>query len=409
MNKIDKSLIEEIVKEQLEAKESVEAESKSKETVEESKVEVNVPADEIMQEVAKNIVDAIKGQLGGDSEDAKYLKGQLYSREEGLKAVKYPSMKELNNLDDNEKIAVYFKALFSKNKTAEDNAILKGLSEGTAGDGGNLVPVPLRAEIIRLMGDRSVMRGLATILPMTSQTLEIPTLANNGYANWIPERVVKTTTSAEFGKVTLTAQKLVARILISEELNDDSIVALVPWITQQFAEYIATAEDRAFFTGTGVNQPRGISIEAITQRATGGVLDFDEVNYLYRLVRQSVRNSPKAAFIAHGSVIAKLERIKDTDGGYIWRRGLGRTAGQTEVLPDTIWGRPIYEQNDLSQSELYFGDWSKYYIGDRKKLYIRQTDTTETSWTEDAIDIKAVERVDGRAGLLGAFAKLTGI
>lgn len=384
-----------------------EAETKREEKVEDKKVEADININDTLSKLAENLVTAVKTQLGGDAKDAEALKARIYSEKDGLKTIKSPSVKELGNLSDSEKIGAFFKSLFHSHKTSEDIAILKGLSEGSDADGGYLVPTPLHSEVYRLLGDLAVMRKLATEIPMTSETLKIPTLTADPAAYWIGERVTKTTTSAEFSQPTLTANKLVARILISEELNDDAIVAMVPFITNLFAEKIAAAEDKAFFTGTGTGQPRGISIETITSPAASATFVFDDLITLMNSVRQSVRDARNAAFIGNNKVLQKIYKMKDTSNQYIWRMPGGSIASQTDRLPEMIYGRPIYEQNDLPSRELYFGDWSKYFIGDRKQLYVKTTDQNETAWTQDAIDIKAVERVDGRASILGAFAKLT--
>jgi HK97 family phage major capsid protein len=372
----------------------------------ESTVEAGISADKIAEQVAEKIVSAMAASQGGNSKDVETVKEKIYTPEEGLKAVRYPELSELGNLSDDEKIAVYFKALLTRQKTAEDMAVIKGLSEGTAADGGNLVPTPLFTEVARLIADRSVMRRIARIVPMTSDTLKIPTQTADPLAYWIGERVTKTTTSAEFSYVTLNSNKLVARILVSEELNDDAIVAMVPYVTELFAEAIAVAEDKAFFTGADTTEPRGITAETLTNQAASATFSIDDVVRLMYLVRQSVRLSPSCAFIAHQDVIRKLQVMKDSNNQYLWRTG-GLNNGQVPVLPDMLFNKPIYEQNDLPSRRLYWGDWSKYYIGDRKQLYIKTTDQNETAWTQDAIDIKAVERVDGRAALTTAFAYLT--
>jgi HK97 family phage major capsid protein len=412
---MDEKKIKQLIEEQMEEQKAKDAEDKgevkasnSEEKAEDRKVEASMDPDKLGEEIAEKIVGAIQEKLGGSDKDAEALKSKVYNPEKGLGAIEQPSLKELDNLTEKEKIATYYKSLIKRRRTNKDEAILKGLSEGTDADGGYLVPEPLYNEVYELLPDMAVMRRVGSEIEMTSQTLDIPTLENDGKAYWIKERKTKTTTSAEFGQKTLTAHKLVARILITEELNDDAIISMIPWINEQFAKYIATAEDEAFFTGSGVGQPRGITLETLSNQDVGSGFNFDDVIDLVELVRDSVQRSPDAAFIGHRQVITRMRKIKDDDGGYIWRNG-GRTAGQTERLPDTALGYNVYRQNDLPTDRLYFGDWSKYLIGDRKSLAVRSTDTTDEAWSRDLIDIKAVERVDGRAILLGAFAYLDGI
>lgn len=404
-----KEEIKKLIEEEMKARDESEVKaSKSEEKASEPEVEATMDPDELGKDIAANIVSAIQEQLGGNEKDAEELKEKVYSPEKGLGAIKYPSAKELDNLTDNEKVATYYKALIKTRKTSEDIAILKGLSEGTDADGGYLVPTPLYNQVYELLPDMAVMRNIASEIEMTSGTLKIPTLENDGKAYWIGERKTKTTTTAEFGQKTLTAHKLVARILISEELNDDAIVAMVPWINEQFAKYIAVAEDDAFFTGSGVGQPRGITLETLSNQDVGAGFTYEDIVDLTYLVRDSVQNAQSAAFVGHRDVMARVRKLTDDNGRPLWAIG-GVTNGLDRREPDQLIGYPAYTQNDLPTDRLYFGDWSKYLIGDRKTLSVRSTDTTETAWSEDAIDIKAVERVDGRAILLGAFAYLDGI
>ncbi|EKE05100.1 MAG: hypothetical protein ACD_19C00426G0122 [uncultured bacterium] len=61
-------------------------------------------------------------------------------------------------------------------------------------------------------------------------------------------------------------------------------------------------------------------------------------------------------------------RTKELAVKYVAATGLYKTR-----LPNTLYGYPFYEQNDLSQSELYFGDWAFYIIGDRQTVSVQTT------------------------------------
>jgi HK97 family phage major capsid protein len=212
--------------------------------------------------------------------------------------------------------------------------------------------------------------------------------------------------------VSLVPNDLVCLLPVSEQLLADANINLVQFIIQLFAEAIGAAEDAAFFTGSGAGQPRGISIEAIASAAIAdATISFDDIIRLIDLVPQRIAQSPKAAFVGHRYVKRILRTLKSTNNDYLWRDGKGGTGGGADVvrLPDTIYGYPFYEQNDLSQTELYFGDWSYYIIGDRQTLAVTTTTEGGDAWRRNSMEIKAVERVDGRAVILTPFAKLTGI
>ena len=374
---------------------------------EEPKVEVKLTSEELADKIGEKIADAIlqAKEVEGEGEKDE-LKEKLFNTDNGLQAIKYPELKDLGGLSDDEKIVTFFKSLLMRDKDIESDKVFKALVEGTSADGGYLVPAPLATEIWRVLPDISVMRRIARTMPMTSHTLALNSLTARPQSYWISEYASKTTTSAEFSQVTLTANKLVALLPITHELIADANIDIVRFIIDLFAEEIGRTEDKAFFTGSGTGQPRGINQETLTNQSAGASLDFDDMIDLIDLVPQAVSQASSAAFVGNRFVKRLLRKIKDNDGGYIWRNGAGRVSGQVERLPDTVYGYPFYEQNDLSQDELYFGDWNYYIIGDRQQITVSTTDEGGDAWRRDATEIKAVERVDGRVVLTSPFAKL---
>ena len=362
--------------------------------------------------IAQKIVDEIvakKGLLTDDKDNLlKDTRSKIFTNWAGLKEIEYPS--DLKNLTKEEKIVNFFKALVYPNDPASQT-VLRALVEGTDALGGYLVPEELRAEVFRILPDMAVMRRIARTIPMASDTLLLTTLTARPYAYWTSEYASKSTTSAEFGRVTLNPNDLVCLLPVSEQLLADANIQLVTFIIELFAEAIAAEEDDKFFTGSGTGQPKGINQETLTSRDALGTLDFDDIIWLIDAVPQRVSQSPGAAFVGHRYVKRILRGVKDTTNNYIWRDGRGGVGGGGESikLPDTLYGYPFYEQNDLSQDELYFGDWKFYIIGDRQALSVRTTTEGGDAWRRNSVEIKAVERVDGTCVLTGAFAKITGI
>lgn len=370
---------------------------------------------DLATEIAQKLAGIITEKKGLGEEDKRDLSGQIktkiFSNAGGLREVEYPS--DLTTLTKEEKIVTFFKALVnSRGGDMASNQVLRALVEGTTTEGGFLVPEELRTEIFRVLPDVTVMRRLARVIPMSTDTLKLNNLSARPTAYWTAEYASKSTTSAEFGQVSLSPNDLVCLLPISEQLLADANINLVSFIVELFTEAIGMAEDTAFFTGSGAGQPRGISIEAISSAAVAGAtISFDDLIKLIDLVPQRTSQSPKAAFIGHRYVKRLLRTLKSTGNDYLWRDGRGGTGGGADIvrLPDTIYGYPFYEQNDLAQSELYFGDWSNYIIGDRQTISVSTTTEGGDAWRRNAMEIKAVERVDGRAVILSPFAKLTGI
>lgn len=403
---MDKKEVQALIDEALKAREADDAKDGGKEEEEkESTVESKIT--DLAEKIAGRIADEIKTAKGGDDDDVSELKGKIHESMKDSTVVRYPSQEELKDLSDEDTIVYFFKSLMAKDSDAEANAVFKALTEGTNADGGYLVPAPLATEVWRILPDMSVMRKVGRVLTMTSQTLGLNSLTGKPKAYWTQEYATKSTTSADFTQKTLTAYKLVCRLPASHELIQDANIDLVNFIIELFAESIAEAEDDAFFTGSGTNQPRGVSIETISNQSAGASLDFDDIIALIHLVPQSARQDRSVAFVGNQTTLRLLRQVKDSNNDYIWRiDGGATTSGQTQRLPDMIYGYPYYEQNDLGD-ELYFGAWNRYIIGDRKRLTVETTNVGGEAWERDATEIKAVERVGGRMVDERAFAKLT--
>lgn len=396
--------------------------TESKEKKEEMKVSKKVKSTdtEVVADLADRIAEKFAGIVAENKDYDKktetdltnHVKSKIFTDWGGLKEIEYPS--DLTSLSKEEKIVTFFKSLVYSNVDPSSKQVLRALVEGTTTEGGYLVPEELRAEVFRILPDVTIMRKIARILPMASNSLKINSLSARPVAYWTAEYASKSTTSAEFDQIELSPNDLVCLIPISDQLLADANINLVQFIIELFAEAIGLAEDKAFFTGSGTGQPAGISGYTISnQGIAGGTISFDDIIALIDLVPQRVSQSPKAAFVGNRYVKRLLRTLKDNNNQYIWRdsRGgnVGSGSGETYKLPDTIYGYPFYEQNDLLQSELYFADWSFYIIGDRQTLSVRTTTEGGDAWRRNSMEIKAVERVDGQAVMTTPFAKLTGI
>lgn len=370
-------------------------------------------ADRIATKIADAIIEAkgIKNKKDQSALNYEVERTKIFSNWGGLREIAYPS--DVKSLSKEEKIVTFFKALVYHRADPMSDRVLRALVEGTDSEGGYLVPDELRAEVFRIMPDMAVMRRIARVIPMSSDTLLLNSLSAAPSAYWTAEYASKSTTSAEFSQVTLNSNDLVCLLPVSEQLIADANINIVQFIIELFAEAIARGEDLAFFTGSGSGQPRGINQETLSSASVGASIDFDDILALIDLVPQSVTQSQRSAFVAHRRVKRLLRAVKDSNNNYIWRDGGATTApgtdGQVRRLPDTLYGYPFWEQNDLNENELYFGDWGYYAIGDRQALSVRTTTEGGDAWRRNAMEIKAVERVDGRAIMTTPFAKLTDV
>lgn len=372
---------------------------------------VSVSVEKIVAKAVEKLADVIAQQKGLSDADKSDLKTKILAPEitGGNSALGYPS--DLGNLSKDAKIVLFIKSLVGRARdpyTSEHDRVFKALVEGTDAEGGYLVPEEFRSEVFRIMTDTAVMRKIATVIPMNTDTLNLNTLVARPSAYWTPEYGAKTTSSAEFGRLVLSPNDLVCLLPVTHQLLNDANINLVQFITQLFAEAIALAEDKAFFTGSGTGQPKGINQESITSLA--GNISMDGVISLIDSVAGAVARDPSTAFVGNRYVKRQLRLLKDSTGNYLWRNGgsASGNAGEVGRLPDELYGYPFYEQNDLENS-LYFGAWRNYVIGDRQQMVVSTTTEGGDAWRRNSMEIKAVERVDGKTVLPSAFAKLTNV
>ena len=303
--------------------------------------------------------------------------------------------KAKDKLTSNEKSLLWFGAILR-----DDKKMQKALSEGTAADGGYLFPDEFRAELIKEIQAQPRMRNLVRVLPMKRDVMDIPGLASGPQVYWTGENKVKSTTTLHFTEHTLTAYKIAAILYASDELIEDSTeLDVLSIVRTAFAEKIGDFEDQYIIQGSGTGQITGLNTCSIPTVTCAGNLDFNDIIDLIHALPSQYRSG--ASFLVHNTNIAELRKVQDGNNRYIWQDAIA--PGQ----PATIYGYPVYEMNHLSEAQIYFGNFKLGYIlGDRKRMTVETTRTSETAWTKDQTSIRVVERLAGNCTLLNAMREL---
>lgn len=311
----------------------------------------------------------------------------------------------LKKLTKTERVASFMKAI-----VFGDTAVAKALSEGTAGDGGYLVPTEFRAVVVEKMLKEAVIRPRATVIPLNRDKMEIPTEATSVTTYWKAENTILTESNPTFDQIVLNTNKLTGLSKMSRELFADSAVNIMDYLTSLWARKFAQAEDTAFMAGAGTTEPTGIRTYTFTNttpQAGASLTGDDLIDLFYLLPSQYRRN---AVWLMNNSIIASVRKLVDLQGRYLWTDGLGDA-------PATILGRPVLEQNDIptnlggggDESEIYLGDLSKYVIGDREQMGVETTTQGAGAFEYHQVAMKMWERLDAQLTLEEAFAQLTAV
>lgn len=184
--------------------------------------------------------------------------------------------------------AIWLKALLgyvsnSRDEKAEQHILSKRgwdiratATEGVPADGGYTVPTPLSNAIIDVRELAGVSRKVADIEPMTSNTLDVPKLVSGATVYYPGEAGAITASDAVWGSVGLTAKKRACLSYISQELQDDSAIAIADKLASYFGTNLAVQEDNEFINGDGTGTYgsetgllAAIHASAVAQAATG--------------------------------------------------------------------------------------------------------------------------------------------
>lgn len=291
-----------------------------------------------------------------------------------------------------------------------DKQKLQTLVEGTGARGGYLVPEDFVNIVVEDRRDLTVMRQLATVLPVSTDTIHIPSLASRPKAFWRSEGAVKSTTTVDFGETVLTPYSLAAIVGISNELVADARLGgnIVALVANYMARSLAETEDKAFWTGSGSGQPTGIDAYTFTTLNAGaGASDSTKADTIIRSVfalPQGYRNN--AVFVANKNTWAKIATLKDSQNNYLLS-DLGSAASPT------LRGIPTREQNDIGDGKVFLGDFSYYYIADREGIQVDTsgdaTVASQSAFERNLTFVRVEERVDGELTLTQAVVEVQGI
>ena len=356
--------------------------------------------DEHMKDALTKYKEQLK--LDPEVEAAQKKADQFQSGGEFLKAVRIARDRKIFDprlTFMNDKGAVTRQPLTEEQKTAGHMEI------GDDSQGGFLVPEVYQATLYEIALETAIVRpNGATILPMTSDSLKIPTIVDTTHATtvyggvqvlWTGENVQKTPTKPAFGQFELTPHKLAGMTFSSNELLDDSMIALETLITRMFGSSMGYFEDDAFLQGTGAGQPLGIINCNCTinnfRETTNAVTYQDIVEMWSRLLPGS---HDTAVWVINPEVLPHLMQIGAGVGALARAAGMNliwinRNMGAASPIPGTIFGRPFFMSEKMSAlgtaGDIGLYDMKYYLIGDRQRVTIDASthlrfDYDETAW-----------------------------
>ena len=285
----------------------------------------------------------------------------------------------------------WIKAQLKGNQKARDwcgwNLEQRVLTEGTAADGGFLVPDEFEAAIILLRDQFGVARRECQVVSMGSDVRNFPKWTSSPDAAFYPETSVIADGDMVLEQVQCTAQKLGRLSRVTNELFDDSSIDLASFLAEDFARAFASMEDNVWINGDNTTAHGGIHgiaqqfddntnlVGAITASAaddTFGALLLADFMLLPAAAPDYVNDNAKW-FISQAGFAASMQSLAMAAGTNIndYERGLSKMfAGYPVVITNRMPNGPTTDYT--STAMVLFGDMRKASLfADRNQIRLQ--------------------------------------
>ncbi|RDE10348.1 phage major capsid protein [Pelagibacterium lacus] len=258
---------------------------------------------------------------------------------------------------------------------APKSAMTVGVDE----DGGFVAPAQLDAQILHAQRDLSPFRRLARTVTTRANTYQIPFNLGGTTSGWVGETAGRPQTDTS--KLTLLefpAGEIYANPAVSQRILDDALVNIADFVINEIAVEFDAQESAAFWSGDGVNKPKGLltydtsdaadatrpfgTIQTVVSGNAAGLAVEGIIDLVYSLKAGYRRNG---RFLANSRTLAALAKLKDGEGRPLLQPAIA------EGIPATLLGHAIEADEGLpdigaNSTPLAFADWnSAYLINDR--------------------------------------------
>lgn len=268
------------------------------------------------------------------------------------------------------------------------------MQTGSDPDGGYLVPKTVSDRTIKRIYETSNLRALATVETIGGKELEIPRDEGEfGFGGWVGETQSPSETStSQVGASKIFAHEMFVEPRVTQNMLEDAGLDIEAWVANKVGEKMGRIEATAFFTGSGVNQPRGLltygnwatssadghlengKIEQIVSGGASAITSDAVYNLTFALKDYYTQN---ARFLMKRLTVRDVMKLKDGQGNYLWQMG-DIKGGQ----PATILGYAVERCEDMplvaaGSLSIAFGDFkAAYTIVDRLGITLLRDNLT---------------------------------
>jgi hypothetical protein len=246
----------------------------------------------------------------------------------------------------------------------------KALSS-TSGHGGDVIVPQLADQIIPFIRQKSYLRQFLVSFNQPTETYRFPKLTIGNTVYYVSETSTAPESLVATGTVELVARKLMTALAISAELEEDSVLPIVPVIRDDMAKSFALAEENVWLNGDTTHTADAPTPAMATEAdwfvndvrlAFNGLMKLTNLtpydmtsnplslNLISRLIRNlGVYGRDKSELLLTVS-LKEEERLRELLGVNLAINQLGLTGTALPGEVGRVWGVPVVATNLLDMT-----------------------------------------------------------
>lgn len=257
------------------------------------------------------------------------------------------------------------------------------LKKSDSASGGYLVPKEWNRSITDKLQEVSVLRRIFSVQPTSRPQFSKLYNLHGATSGWVGEEDARSkTNSPTFKSLDFDTGEVYANPAATQQILDDAEINLEAFLASEVKTEFAVQENKAFISGDGQKgKPRGLltyaeggtnashhPLGAIQVVKTGQANEVTADSIIDLVYSLPATYSQGASFMMNRKTLAKVRKLKDGQGNYLWQPSY--QTGQ----PSTLCGYPVHEVAEMpdvaaNALPIAFGDFKRaYMVLDRKGI-----------------------------------------
>jgi len=334
-------------------------------------------AKEVQPEAPTIDMDALKAELNMAAQDAVKNAWETESASRGGILTEAPAVKKETKMGgdhDGTDSFMHWARTGSSNSYTKSN-LKAALQEGTATEGGVLVPQGLHETIIAKRDDLSVARAAgAMVIQTTVDSVQVPSENATGGFALTAEEGAANQDEPTFTSNAITVYKFTNLTKVSDELLADEKTNLESFLGDMWGRSAADIENDMFLTGTGSSQPQGVLVggtAALTLNSATTIVASEIPELFFLLPGAYAQEGDSVAWATNQSTLAVIRGLTGDNFMFMPTPMGDGTRGAGQVL----YGAPVYTSSQIlamasGRSVIVIGNWKYYGIVERNEIVI---------------------------------------